>query len=119
MSNLINTTNEFCKTNTTPLIVVLVFSAIFVLAWGIYQEKIEAEDFVEKRLDGENAAVLTNLSPQQGSDNQPTRQQSYYDARTGATRGGGYRIVGGNSQYYLQDAYKQTIARMRPSVVNI
>lgn len=119
MSNLINTTNEFCKTNTTPLIVVLVFSAIFVLAWGIYQKKIEAEDFVEKRLDGEYAAVLTNLSASQGSDNQPTPQKSYNDAMTSATPGGGYRIAGGNSQYYLQDAYKQTIARMRPSVVNI
>jgi len=119
VGNLINNKKEFCKTKNTRWIVVLVFSAIIVLAWAIYQNKIEAEDLVEERLNEENAAVLTNWTQPQGSDNQQTAQKSYYNTMKEANPGNGTRIVGGNSPYYLQDTYKQAIARVRPSIVNI
>ncbi len=103
--------------------------AILVLGWVTYQKITATEDGPEhfsERLN-DQAAILTDFSPPKGTDRpnqlpiQTPRQQmnNSIDGVTQATPNGGSRVVRDDTKSHLQSELKQSIAWVRPSVVNI
>lgn len=127
MLDIFQKNKDFCDTAIKPWIIILIFSTVLVLGWAVYQNRaMEPEDLTEdlnQKLD-RDYAILTDFSPPQETLQQPfqqpvQQQTNTLDAVTQATPNGSRRLVGNNTQSYLQNEYKRTIALVRPSVVNI
>ncbi len=123
MFKLLKSDSNFCETSVIPWILFIACSSFIILGWGIYQYGFETDTLVEnlnKKMP-EDARILTNFSPSQQTFQTPVQQQGqlqYQEQQSiyPRVRSG---IPVGNSLHTIEDTYKQAIATIHPSVVNI
>lgn len=123
MFELFKSDKDFCEVSLKPWIITLACCCVIVLVWGIYQHEIEPEALMENlnQKISEGASVLTNFSTTHQSFQTPVPQQEQLPyqspySRSPGTKGG---VIAGNSLHNLENAFKQAIVSVQPTVVNI
>ncbi len=123
MFELFKSNGNFCEASILPWIIIVICSCFIILGWGIYQYGSEPDIFLEnlnKRMP-EDARILTNFVPSQQPYQLPAQQQapSQHNRQQPAYPAVKSRLSAGNSLHSFEDTFKQAIAAIHPSVVNI
>ena len=123
MFKLFKSDSNFCEVSVIPWILFIACSCFIILGWGIYQYGFETDTLMEtlNRKMPEDARILTNFSPSQQTFQTSVQQQGQLRNQTNYSASPRVRngIKSNFSLHTIEDTFKQAIAAIHPSVVNI